>query len=172
MEAAVAQLIKTVIIKAGNSPAACAAIAQHCPAAGTVQLLCSPALPQAGSPSSQMVLPAGLASAPNGPDCPWQQCWEGTLSRAFAHQVFMHRLLCAGPCAAHSLPRELAPTQLRPQPPHPLSSSPHPSLLLDHSLPGLPGFPLSALQPPPTLLVPPARKQASPALTAWTEPSP
>lgn len=44
MEAAVTQLIKTAIIKAGNGPAAFAATAQHCPAAcsGSSAFACSP----------------------------------------------------------------------------------------------------------------------------------
>lgn len=88
MEAAVAQLIKTAIIKAGNSPTAFAAIAQR-PAAGMIQLLCFHTVPQAGSPGSQMVLPSGLVSTPNGTDCLWHQFWEGTLSCTFVHQVFM-----------------------------------------------------------------------------------
>lgn len=65
MEAAVTQLIKTAIIKAGNGPVAFATAAQRCPVAGMVRLLCiSPQSTQAGSPNRQMVLPASLASTP------------------------------------------------------------------------------------------------------------
>lgn len=60
MEAAVAQLIKTAIIKAGNGPPVFAAAAQGGTAAATLRLLC---VSRAGSPGSQVVLPAGLASA-------------------------------------------------------------------------------------------------------------
>lgn len=55
MEAAVTQLIKTAIIKAGNGPAAFAATAQHCPAAcfGSSAFACSP--------------PGRLPKQPDGP---------------------------------------------------------------------------------------------------------
>lgn len=69
MEAAVAQLIKTAIIKAGNGPAVFVAAAQHCTAAGVAQLFCvSSQVPQAGSPRSQTVLPTGLTPPRNGTD--------------------------------------------------------------------------------------------------------
>lgn len=69
MEAAVAQLIKTSIIKAGNGPAVFVAAAQPCTAAGMAQLLCiSSQVPHAGSPSSQTVLPTDLTPPRNGID--------------------------------------------------------------------------------------------------------
>lgn len=89
MEAAVAQLIKTAIIKAGNGPAAFAALPGAAQRPAWFGSSVFPTVPQAGSPSRQMATPVGLASTPNGTDCPWLQFWEGTLSCAFIHQVFM-----------------------------------------------------------------------------------
>lgn len=64
MEAAVAQLIKTAIIKAGNGPAAFAAAAQHCTEAGTVQPLRISYNPPGWLPKQPDGPPAGLASTP------------------------------------------------------------------------------------------------------------
>jgi hypothetical protein len=66
------QLIKTAIIKAGNCPAAFVAAAQCCIEASMPLLLCiCSEVPQAGSPSRQIVLPAGLTPPQNVIDCLW-----------------------------------------------------------------------------------------------------
>lgn len=103
MEAAVAQLIKTAIIKAGNSPAAFAAVAQRCPAAGMIRLLCFHTIPQADSPSSQMVLPAGLASTPNGTDCGISSGKARCLARSFI------KYLCSACCVPGPMPPSHCP---------------------------------------------------------------
>lgn len=150
MEAAVRQLIKTAIIKAGNGPAAFAATAQHCPAAGLVRLLCiSPQPPQAGSPHSQMVLPAGLASAPARP---WLSVaavlGRLTVSRARSSSIYAVITVCQAPC-------------------HPFTAR-YSAGCFSLAFPSC----LSSLRPPHPPLLRPAREPPSPALAPWTGLSP
>lgn len=92
---------------------------------------------------------------------------------------------CQAPCRSFTGPGvgsrpALHPGPLRPQPPRPLSSSPHPSLLLDHSLQGSPAFlclPCSPLllclflQPPGSRLALPVPHGQSPSPWALLTPS-
>lgn len=67
MEAAVTQLIKTAIIKAGNGPTAFAATARHCPAAGLVQLPCiSPQSPRQAPQTARWSSPQAWPPPQNG----------------------------------------------------------------------------------------------------------
>lgn len=96
--------------------------------------------PQAGSPSSQMVLPAGLACTRRGDVC-GSSSGKARRLACSVRQVFMWRLLCAGPGATHSRLRESAPVRNAAHwPPRPLSS--HPASLSTHSLACHPSFPL------------------------------
>lgn len=138
------QLIKTAIIKAGNGPAAFAATAQHCPAAGMLRLLCiSPQPPKQAPQTARWSSPQAWPPPQNGTDCPWQRFWEGSLSLALVHQVFMWCLLCARPCATHSLPDESAPAS------YSTGCSPSPFSRASLSL-------LASLRPPLPRLLPPA----------------
>lgn len=85
------QLIKTAITKAGNGPAALVAAAQHSTEAAMAWLPCICSwVPQAGFPCCQTVLPTGLTPPRMALTvCGRQQFWEGPLSPAFVHQVFM-----------------------------------------------------------------------------------
>lgn len=121
-----------------------------------------PPTPQAGSPSSQMVLPGGLASTPmalpvRGSSSGKARC----LARAFI------KYLCSACCVPGPVPPIHCPVSWLPPsaPPSAAQASASsssqqqftPSLLAHHFLPGLPGFcltSLSALQSPLPLLIP------------------
>lgn len=167
------QLIKTAIIKAGNSAAAFTAVAQRCPAASMVQLLCvSPQSPRQAPPAArwsypQVWPPPRMALPVHG----------GSSGKACGLAHSFIKYLCSACCVPGPVPPihcpvswplpRTPPVLLGPEPPGPLSSSQYSSLLLDHSLPHLPGFSLtslSALQPPLPLLVSPAGEPMSSAL--------
>lgn len=164
MEAAVTQLIKTAIIKAGNRPAAFTAIAQRCPAAGTIRLFC--------------ISPQSPRQAPQAARWSYPQVWppprmaltvRGSSSgkaRCLAHSFIKY--LCGTCCVPGPVPPIHYPVSWLLSSTTPSAaqasasrSSQQLSIPLPPSRPPPPTSPwgsaLSALQPLP-LLVPPVRE--------------
>lgn len=156
MEAAVVQLIKTAVIKAGNSPAAFVAVAQCCPAAGAVHLLCeSPQFPrQPDGPPHRSGLHLG-ARAVRG-----SSPGRHAVLRVRSSSIYVVPAVCpacaTGHCPVRWLPPSAPPRAAR------ASGSLSSQQQSAPSLPGLPGCPLLRLPCRPLPLpVPPAGQLTS-----------